>query len=147
VFRDSPFEDMARLMSLTTASIATLSRMKAASKMRLSKVMPALACGVPMLYVGHGESAQILEAYQCGRTVAPGDAAACARAISEIADSPAECAAMGGNGRKLAVAEFSWPMIVERWIQQLQLVNRGLDPWAGAVYSLPLLPSMSVTAP
>jgi colanic acid biosynthesis glycosyl transferase WcaI len=129
IFRDSPFEDMARLMSISRASIATLSPMQAAAKMRLSKVMPALACGVPVLYVGHGESAQMLDACRCGRTISPGDAAACVRAIREMAESPRDCREMGRRGRALAESEFSWTSIVERWVRQLQLIKAGQDPW------------------
>ena len=45
VFRDSPFEEMARLMSITFASLVVLRDLPAARKMRLSKAIPPLACG------------------------------------------------------------------------------------------------------
>src|SRR6185503_18084666 len=52
LFHDSPFEEMPRLMSISYASLVTLRDMPAARKMRLSKAIPPLACGVPVIYAG-----------------------------------------------------------------------------------------------
>ncbi|HLJ50417.1 MAG TPA: glycosyltransferase [Bryobacteraceae bacterium] len=127
-FRDSPFQDMARLMSITQASIATIAPMSAAAKMRLSKVVPPLACGVPVLYVGEGEWQNILEERGCGRIVATRSAEEFARNIRELADNPELCREMGRKGREFVEAELSWSVIVERWLNELSRLNSGQAP-------------------
>jgi len=122
-FRDSPFSDMARLMSITRASIATISDMEAAAKMRLSKVVPPLACGVPVIYVGAGESASMLRQHGCGCAI-PRDAEQFAMVLRQLADAPEMCRDMGRRGRHLATSELSWSVIVDRWLKQLNVVKR-----------------------
>lgn len=124
LFRESPFSEMARLMSLATASIATLSDMQAAAKMRLSKVVPPLACGVPVVYVGAGESAAMLRRYDCGRVIDDRSPEHFAATLRQLADAPELCRAMGQRGRALATSELSWPIIVERWLDQLSALRQ-----------------------
>src|SRR5262249_51239267 len=52
LFRTSPFDEMTQLMSLTYASLVVLRALKISTKMRLSKAVPPLACGVPIIYAG-----------------------------------------------------------------------------------------------
>ena len=133
LFRDSPFAEMPRLMSITRASIATISDMQAATKMRLSKVVPPLSCGRPVIYVGKGEWVRLLREHDCGLVVESGRAEEFAVAIRTLADSPDTCSRMGANGRELAEAEFSWSWIVGRWLEQLKSVAAGRDPWAASL--------------
>ncbi len=130
VFRQSPFDEMSKLMSITRASIATISRMSAAPKMRLSKVVPPLACGTPVVYAGEGESAEILSRYGCGVAVSNTSPEPLANILQELADNPSLCAEMGRRGRALAEEQFSWSGIVERWLVQLTLLRDGKDPWS-----------------
>src|ERR1043166_1316754 len=55
VFGASPYDEMARLYSITYASIATLRNMDVAKGMRLSKIFPSINCGVPVIYSATGE--------------------------------------------------------------------------------------------
>jgi len=96
--------------------------------MRLSKVVPPLACGVPVLYVGQGESARILEQNHCGLAVGR-SADEVANAVRTLADSAKSCKEMGQRGRHLVEREFSWSTIVENWLAQLACITRGTDPW------------------
>jgi glycosyltransferase involved in cell wall biosynthesis len=123
LFRESPFSEMARLMSLTRASIATISEMQAAAKMRLSKVVPPLACGVPVVYVGAGESAAMLREHDCGRVVESRSADDFAATLRELAGAPQWCLEMGRRGRDLVLSELSWSVIVERWLAELQSIK------------------------
>ncbi len=129
LFRESPFAEMSRLMSITLASLATVSNMPAASKMRLSKVVPPLACAVPVIYAGAGESGTILNESRCGLVIEDRSPAGLAAAVRRLADEPALAREMGQRGRALAEREFSWKVIVERWLRQLALIKAGRDPW------------------
>lgn len=131
VFGDSPFSERARLMSFTRAAIATMGPLRVGRKMRLSKVVPPLACGVPVIYVGEGESAAILEREGCGLVVSPASAEGLASAVRMLADAPEFAREMGQRGRRLAERQFSWDLIVRRWLAQLAVVKAGGDPWRG----------------
>ena len=128
LFRSSPFEEMPKLMSLTCASLVVLRRMEIATKMRLSKAIPPLACGVPIIYAGWGETADIVERESVGLTVEPENAPALASAIERLADAPDLRDACGRRGRVLAEREFSWSYIVADWMRQIGRVAQSLDP-------------------
>jgi len=130
LFVDSPFSEMRRLMSLTTASLATVANMPAASKMRLSKVVPPLACGVPVVYCGDGEFTEVLKAQDCGWVVPGGSSERLAATIREVADDAAAAASKGRRGRAYVEEHLSWSQIVDRWLDDLSCVQAGEDLWA-----------------
>jgi glycosyltransferase involved in cell wall biosynthesis len=115
---------MSRCYSIAYASLAVLRDMEVAGKMRLSKVFPALSCGVPVIFSGAGETPELLEEYQAGIGVAPEQPRALAQAIEELADDPGRRDALGRAGRDLAVKQFSWRAIVEGWLEELGDVGR-----------------------
>ncbi len=119
VFGQSPYEEMADLYSIAYASVATLRDMEVARQMRLSKVFPALSCGVPVIYSGVGEAADLLVHHDCGLAVTPEEPAALAQAIRELADDLPRREAMRVAGRALLEREYSWAVIVKRWLAEL----------------------------
>jgi colanic acid biosynthesis glycosyl transferase WcaI len=119
VFGSSPYEEMARCYSIAYASLAVLKDLDVARKMRLAKVFPALSCGVPVVFSGAGETPELLEQHRAGIRVQAEDSAALARAIEDLADDAGRRDAMGRAGRDLAEKEFSWPVIVERWLDEI----------------------------
>src|SRR6266702_1060897 len=119
VFAGVPYEGTAKLYSVAYASVATLRNIPVAQGMRLSKVFPALSCGVPVIYSGVGEAAELLTQHKCGITVSPEDAAALANAITALANDPLLRHRLGTNGRSFVEHEYSWSTIVERWLQEV----------------------------
>jgi len=119
IFGSSPYEEMDRLYSIAWASVATLRNMEVARGMRLSKIFPSLSCGVPVVYSGTGEAAELLLARRCGVVTPPEDAAALALAIAQLADDPNRRATLSRAGRELVVADYSWRTIVERWLAEI----------------------------
>jgi len=128
LFRTSPFDEMPSLMSLTCASLVVLRRMEIATKMRLSKAIPPLACGVPIIYAGWGETAEIVERERVGLRVEPEDPAALAEAVEYLADRRDLREELGRRGRLLAEREFSWSHLVADWMRQIGRVAQKLDP-------------------
>ena len=120
LFRDSPFEERSSLMSITYAFIAVLRNIPVAQKMRLSKIFPPLACGVPVIFAGVGESAEIILNNDCGIVVPPEDHASLADAVCRLVDAPGRRDAFSMAGRKLVEREFSWNTIVSNWLTQLK---------------------------
>jgi glycosyltransferase involved in cell wall biosynthesis len=128
VFRTSPFEEMAQLMSITTASLVVLRPLEISKKMRLSKAVPPMACAVPIIYAGWGETADLVERERVGIRAEPGNADQIAHAIEKLADDPSLAKELGRRGRELAERELSWSFLVTDWLRQVHLVLEGKDP-------------------
>jgi len=128
LFRDSPFEEMPTLMSITYASLVVLKNMPVARKMRLSKTIPPLACGVPVIYAGLGEAAEMVRAEGCGTVVEPESPQKLAQAIRDLADRPEQRDKMGRKGRQLAERDFSWGFLVGDWLRQMARISAGDEP-------------------
>jgi len=120
LFKDSPFEEFSFLMSISYGFIAVLRDIPAAQKMRLAKTFPPLACGVPVIYAGVGESAEIIRTNGCGIVVLPENPASLADAVLSLVDSPERRDAFSKAGLKLVEREFSWKTIVCNWLRQLE---------------------------
>lgn len=86
---------------------------------RPSKLFPILASGKPLIFVGRGESARLIESAQAGFAVPPGDPKLLAEAISRLAGNPMLCAALGENGRRFAEDHLDWSLLVSNWLRHL----------------------------
>jgi len=72
VFGESPYEEeMDKLYSVSYVSIAVLRDLEIAKGMRPSKIFRSLSCGVPVIYSGTGEAADVIRDNQCVVTVLP----------------------------------------------------------------------------
>jgi len=89
--------------------------------MRLSKIFPSLSCGVPVIYSGNGEAADVIRDNQCGVTVPPDDSPALADAIQQLAADGERRADLGRIARKFVESDYSWKIIVSRWIQEFEV--------------------------
>jgi colanic acid biosynthesis glycosyl transferase WcaI len=110
---------MARLYSITYASVATIRNLEVAQGMRLAKVFPALSCGVPVLHSGPGECGELLEQHGCGLSTPPEDPNALADAVLALANDPERRDHMGVAARRLIESEYSWRFLVARWLDEL----------------------------
>jgi colanic acid biosynthesis glycosyl transferase WcaI len=121
IFATSPYEEMDQLYSIAYASIATLRNIEVAKGMRLSKVFPSLSCGVPVIYSGTGEAAEMLISNKCGLVVEPEKPEQLAKAIITLASQLAWRSELGSKGRTFVEKEYSWTVIVERWLCEIGL--------------------------
>jgi len=119
IFGDSPYDEMDQLYSVAYASIATLRNIDVAKAMRLSKVFPSLSCGVPVIYAGTGEAADLLRATNSGIVIEPESATQLAESILHLSADPDLRQRMGSQGRILVEKEYSWSVLVERWLSKL----------------------------
>jgi glycosyltransferase involved in cell wall biosynthesis len=119
IFATSPYEEMDQLYSIAYASIATLRNLDVAKGMRLSKVFPSLSCGVPVVYSGVGEAAELIAQNKCGLVVAPENPELLAKAISDLASAPEWKSELGQNGLSLVQGQYSWSWIVQRWLSEI----------------------------
>jgi colanic acid biosynthesis glycosyl transferase WcaI len=121
IFGTSPYEEMDQLYSIAFASIATLRNIEVAKGMRLSKIFPSLSCGVPVIYSGFGEAADLIRATKCGMVVEPENPALLAQAVRTLVSRPEIRCDLGRSGRTLVECEYSWSAIVQRWLTEIGL--------------------------
>jgi glycosyltransferase involved in cell wall biosynthesis len=119
-FKDSPFEEGSLLLSISYGFLVVLRDIPAARKMRLSKTFPPLACGVPVIYAGLGESADIIRNHGCGIVALPENPTSLAEAVLSLVDAPESRDAFSKAGLKLVEREFSWKTIVSNWLCQVE---------------------------
>ena len=116
-----PVSEMPNMFSLADYSLVPLRNIELFKGARPSKIFPAIATGTPVLYCGSGESAAILEEYQCGRIAPPENPEAIAQIVEELSHlNEAEYQRMSENGRKLAMEQYSWSSIVDEILLNIQ---------------------------
>jgi glycosyltransferase involved in cell wall biosynthesis len=84
--------------------------------------LEAAAAGVPVVAAAHGGLPEIVREGETGRLVAPGDPAALAAALAELAADPAEAARLG----EAAAADVRGRFSVERMLAELERRYAGL---------------------
>lgn len=116
-----PVSEMPRLFSIADYSIVSLRNIELFKGARPSKIFPALSSGVPVIYCGDGESAAILEEYNCGKIAPPENPEGIAKVISDtLTVTEEEYRQMSQNGRKLAEEQYSWASIVDELLKQMK---------------------------
>ncbi|WP_144478084.1 glycosyltransferase family 4 protein [Cytobacillus oceanisediminis] len=122
VFHDSvPVTEMPNVFSITDFSIVSLRNIELFKGARPSKIFPALASGVPVLYCGVGESAELIANNHCGIIAEPENP-------DDIANKILDCAAMDSqeykqysqSGRKFVEEFYSWKFIVDDLLKNIQ---------------------------
>lgn len=120
VFVDAqPLSEMPRFFSIACASLIPLVDNELFDAVRPAKIFPSLACGIPVVYGGRGEGAQIVRDAQAGLVVDPSSSQELNDAIVTLANDAALRERMGGNGRRYVLEHESWQSIVGRWQREL----------------------------
>lgn len=114
-----PVEAMPRYFSIATASIVPLVKNELFKGARPSKIFSSLAAGIPVIYCGAGESAELLTSRNAGIVVDPQDPAALAAAILRLSKDEQLQRQLATAGRTLAEEQFDWDAIVGRWLDHL----------------------------
>lgn len=114
-----PLETVAALYSGAFASIVSLRDVQLFDGARPSKMLPAMACAVPVIYCGRGEGADLLLGARAGCVVAPEQPEALAATVVQLLEDPEMATRLGRNGRKYVEKHLAWGTIVSRWVQEL----------------------------
>jgi glycosyltransferase involved in cell wall biosynthesis len=122
------YEELPSLYSIACCSLATIRALPVAKKMRLAKLLPALACGVPVLHSGEGEGADIIAKNQCGIVLPSEDPVALANAILGMANDDNKQRSLSRRARQLAEREFGWGPIVTRWLTDIHFPPSREEP-------------------
>ncbi len=120
-----PLESIPALMSVSWAAVVVLRKLRVATKMRLAKAVPPLACGVPVIFAGWGETAEFIARERVGIVVEPEDPVMLAVAIERLADDSETRQAMSHRARALAERDFTWQRIVAAWWEEVTTLAGG----------------------
>lgn len=122
IFHDSvPNHAMPEIYSITDFSIVSLKNIELFKGARPSKIFPSLSSGIPVLYCGVGESAELIEKNNCGIIAQPEN-------DLDIADKILHCASLGDedyqniskSGREFVMESYSWKHIVDGLLNNLK---------------------------
>ena len=121
-FRDPvAIEKLPPYFSIAECALASLRPLPTHDGAKPSKIFPALASGKPVIFVGKGECAKLLEEAHAGIVVPPENPQALADAISKMFSSPDILRQLGDNGRRYVEDHFDWSNLISKWVAQLKL--------------------------
>lgn len=89
-----------------------------------SKLYEAMASGKPVILVGGGEAATIVQQHQAGLVVKPGDVAGIAAAVRGLYDAPDRRKILGENGRRAVENHFNRETIANQFAAYLEHLLR-----------------------
>lgn len=116
-----PLSEMPKLFSVTDVSIVPLRDLKLFEGARPSKIFPAAASAVPVLYCGRGESADIITSNNMGLVAEPENADSIAHQMIAFSELEKEVLLdMGNSSREIAIEKYSWKRIVSEMLNHLQ---------------------------
>jgi colanic acid biosynthesis glycosyl transferase WcaI len=120
IFSDPiPLTEMPRWWSVARAALVPLKDHVIHLGARPSKTLPPLASGVPVIYSGEGEMADILADAQAGIVVPPEQLQPLVDSMVRLADDVALARTLGENGRRLCEEEFDWTKLVRHWLTSI----------------------------
>jgi glycosyltransferase involved in cell wall biosynthesis len=123
-FRDPvPVEQLPPYFSIAESGLASLSDIPIHDGARPSKIFPFLASGKPLIFVGRGEGARLVQQAGAGIVVAPGDPSALAGAVLQIISDPEAAQILGRRGREFVEENLQWSKLISTWIDKVKLTS------------------------
>lgn len=121
-FRDPvPVEELPPFLSLADCGIASLLNIPIHEGARPSKIFPVLASGKPLIFVGKGECARLVQQAGAGLVVTPGDPCALAQAVLQLTSDPESARTLGMRGRQFVEANLQWSKLISAWLDQIKI--------------------------
>jgi len=114
-----PLAEIVRYYSICFCGLASLINIPVYEGARPSKVFPVLASAKPLVFIGSGEGARLVETAEAGAVVPAGDPHALAETLSRFACDSELAAECGQNGRRFVEENLRWSAIVGSWLTQL----------------------------
>lgn len=115
-----PLTEMPHKLKEAYAALVTLKDLPLFKGTRPAKMMAPLAAGLPIVYSGAGEGADLVEETSAGLVTPPEDEKALAEAVLWLADHPQAACEMGMQGRKFAEDHLDWNVLVKNWLCDVQ---------------------------
>jgi colanic acid biosynthesis glycosyl transferase WcaI len=116
-----PSEQLPPYFSIAACGLASLLNLPIHDGARPSKIFPIFASGKPLIFVGKGEGARLVQQAGAGIVVAPGNPAALAAAVYRITSDPELARVLGRRGREFVEENLQWSKLISAWINQVKL--------------------------
>jgi colanic acid biosynthesis glycosyl transferase WcaI len=100
-------------------ALGTIRDLPIAAAARPMRVVSAMAAGVPIVYAGAGEAAELLRSTGAGIVTPSGDGQAVAVAIRRLLADPEAARAMGERGRAYIKRHLTWRAIVHAFEREV----------------------------
>ncbi len=114
-------ENMADFQTLWNIALVPLKNIELFKGARPSKMFELMGGGIPFIFCGKGEGAEVAEKSGCARIVPPEDSAKLAETILEFAKlADSDCIEMGRKGRKFVEKNFNRAKLAENLMKQLE---------------------------
>ncbi len=114
-----PIEELPPYFSIAECGLASLLPIPLYDGARPSKIFPILASAKPLIFVGRGETARMVEESKAGIVVPPEDPEALASAILLLIENRKLAAELGQNGRTFVEDHLQWSTLIRDWVAQL----------------------------
>ena len=119
-FLDSvPLGEIVRYYSICFCGLASLINIPVYEGARPSKVFPVLASAKPLIFIGSGEGARLVETAEAGAVVPAGNPKALADCLVQFASDSTLANERGQSGRRFVEENLQWSAIVGSWLAQL----------------------------
>ena len=112
-------EQLPPYFSIADCGLASLADLPIHNGARPSKIFPVLASGKPLIFVGKGEGARLVNQAGAGIVVGPGNPEALAEAVLQIVENPGEAQVFGRRGREFVEKNLQWSQLVDSWASKL----------------------------
>jgi len=103
-----PYEQVPQVASHSVVSFVPMVAPEREAKFSPLKLYESMACGVPVVASDTIGISEVVNEFDCGILVTPGDADAIVRATARLLADPDMARAMGARGHRAAVEHFSW---------------------------------------
>jgi glycosyltransferase involved in cell wall biosynthesis len=116
--------EMPEALAAADACLAILKPVEMYKTTYPNKVFDYMAAGRPVILAIDGVIRQVVEEAQAGIAVPPGDSAAMASVVRELASEPEKCRKMGMNGREMVEKRFNRSHSAGEFTQLLESMRR-----------------------
>jgi colanic acid biosynthesis glycosyl transferase WcaI len=127
-FDPVPSGEVAELLAVSSVALSVIK-----IPTRAAKVMPAMAAGIPIVYAGRGDGADLINTAQAGIVVDPDRADELAAAIAALIGDRSRATRLGQNGRRYAERNLDWRLLVSAWVHTLEARTGRIAPTPQAV--------------
>jgi len=115
-----PIDKLAPFQAVADCGLVSLRNLPIFEGARPSKMFPLLAAGIPLIFCGHGEGANLVREAKAGIVVPPGDPQALATAILQLMRNRILLKELAANGRRFVEEHYEWRKLVGNWVRDLQ---------------------------
>ena len=113
-----PLEELPPYFSIAESGLSSLLGIPLFDRARPSKFFPVLASGKPLIFVGQGEAARLVEEAKAGIVVSPENPLALADAVLRLLGNSELVQEFGRNGRQFVETNLRWSKLIGEWLDQ-----------------------------